>query len=208
VKEIMKEELNIYKQEANPQIESAEAKSTVETVKETVKEVNERRARESNMILFNAPEPNTNLKEERKSQDIEVVRHLCTNICQIDINPDEDISKAIRLGKKKEDGAPRPLLVVFTEVDKKKSVFRNLNKLKGAKTPYNKISVTHDMTPNEREESKKLHQEAKEKEDNDGGNWVYRVRGPPWARKIVRMQIKPKDRQEVPEEEGADAETV
>ena len=45
------------------------------------------------------------------------------------------------------------------------------------------------MNQKEREDYKKLREEAKRKEEEEEGeNWVYRVRAPPWARKIVKLQ--------------------
>jgi len=67
---------------------------------------------------------------------------------------------------------------------------KNLNRLKLDKTKYyNHISVTHDMTPKERELSNKLYKEAKEKNDVlvDPKNYFFVVRGPPWKMTIKKI---------------------
>ena len=49
------------------------------------------------------------------------------------------------------------------------------------------LSVDHDMTPKEREETKTMQAEAKTKKEKSAGKFIYRVRGPPWNRYIKRM---------------------
>ena len=39
---------------------------------------------------------------------------------------------------------------------------RNLNKLKGAPTKFNNVSIKHDMTPEERSKERQLHLKTKE----------------------------------------------
>ena len=60
----------------------------------------DRKDRETNFIVFNAPEPDTNVKETRVQEDIELIRGLCNDVCSLDINPQNDIVEVIRLGKK------------------------------------------------------------------------------------------------------------
>ena len=48
-------------------------------VEETVREINERKNRE-NVLIFNAPEPKTNLKEERVRIYMEFVEGLCNEV--------------------------------------------------------------------------------------------------------------------------------
>ncbi|KAH3823735.1 hypothetical protein DPMN_125553 [Dreissena polymorpha] len=51
-----------------------------------------------------------------------------------------------------------------------------------------KIGVTHDMTKAEREQNNELIDLAKGKTSNDNsGKFHFLVRGPPWARKIVKV---------------------
>ena len=73
-------------------------------VKEIVREINERKNRETIFLLFNAPEPKTNLKEERVRIDMEFVEGLCNEVCNLNLDEKEEITKIIRLGKKQTDG--------------------------------------------------------------------------------------------------------
>ena len=66
----------------------------------------------------------------------------------------------------------------------------SLGNLKNAEEPYSRISISHDMTKEEREQNKKLLTEAKKLQDEDQGNWTYKVRGPPWDLKIVKLSTK------------------
>ena len=73
-------------------------------VEETVREINERKNRETNFLIFNAPEPKTNLNEERVRIDIEFVEGLCNEVCNLNLDIKDEITKVIRLGKKQTDG--------------------------------------------------------------------------------------------------------
>ena len=54
---------------------------------------------------------------------------------------------------------------------------------------FKNIKIDHDKTKQEREESKKLYEEAKRQEAADkSGEYLYRVRGPPWERKIRKIR--------------------
>ena len=52
-------------------------------------------------IVFNAPEPDTNLKDIRVRADLEMVRGLCNDACGIDVDTANDVKMVIRLWKKK-----------------------------------------------------------------------------------------------------------
>ena len=84
----------------------------------------------------------------------------------------------------------RPLLITMDEETKKQEIFLNLNKIRDAERPFNKVVMTHDLTVRQREELKELIKEANEKEQQEEtGSFMYRVRGPPWMwgiKKIAR----------------------
>ena len=65
----------------------------------------------------------------------------------------------------------------------------SLSKLRNAEDRYRKISVSHDMTENEREQCKMLVKEAKEKQCNDqSGEWLYRVKGMSGDMRVVKLR--------------------
>ena len=164
-------------------------------VEETVREINERKNRETNCLIFNAPEPTTNLKEERLRMDMEFVEGLCNEVCNLNLDVKDEITKVMRLGKKQTDGdtddteqKPRTLKVVMKDTNKKMELFKRLSNLRDAEDKYKCLSIQHDLTKKEREEGRKLLEEARTKEINDEGKWFYRVRGPSLARQIVRLK--------------------
>ena len=163
-----------------------------DVIQETVKELKDREERQDNVIIFNAPEPNTNLKEVRICEDTELVKNLCNEVCEIDIDTQNDIADVIRLGRKPEgEGKPRPLKVLMKNTGKKTQLFKNLWKLRDADAKLNCLIIQNYLTKKEREDEKKLVDEAKAKEASTAGNSRYRVRGPPWARRVVKLRPTP-----------------
>ena len=96
--------------------------------------------------------------------------------------------KMRRLGKRSPN-KPRPLLVEFKDEEKKTNLMSNLSNLSKAPDAIKKISVQHDLTKKQRDEEKEIRERAKKMEaDDESGEFNYRVRGPPWARRIVKMK--------------------
>ena len=100
-------------------------------MEETVREINERKNRETNFLIFNAPEPKTNLKEEKVRIDMEFVEMLCNKVCNLNLDVKDEITKVIRLGKNQTDGdtgdteqKPRPLKVVMKDTNKTMELFK------------------------------------------------------------------------------------
>ena len=109
--------------------------------------------------------------------------------------PLPEVQKAIRLGKKRDDGSQRPLLIALEKPEKKSLIFKNTAKLKN--TVYKDISLANDLTKLQREQNKKLREEAKEKNASEStGKYLYKVVGPPWARKVAKMEKEPKAKAE------------
>ena len=53
--------------------------------------------------------------------------------------------------------------------------------MRESEAPFNKINISYDLTKKQKEELKEKIEEAQKKEQNDqSGEWMYRVRGPPW----------------------------
>ena len=74
------------------------------------------------------------------------------------------------------------------EETKKCKIFLNLNKIRDAERPFNKVVMTHDLTVRQREELKELIKEANEKEQHDEtGSFMCRRRGPPWMWRIKKI---------------------
>lgn len=162
-----------------------------EVIKETMltheKEIQDREARETNIILHNVVENNdTNFS---KTNDIDFVNNLFKNVLKI-----EDIEtpkSSYRLGKQQENTLKsRPLKVCLKTKSDKYKVMASLHRLKEAGEGFNKLSVTDDMTIEERKIRKEKVIEAKnlEEKESENGKWIFRVRGPPWDLKILKLR--------------------
>ena len=74
----------------------------------------------------------------------------------------------------------------------------NLERLGQAEDKFNKISIVHDLTQNERQKSREKQEEAKEKnkalvswDENsaEGANkFKYILKGPPWDKQVVKVK--------------------
>ena len=64
----------------------------------------------------------------------------------------------------------------------------SLYKLKNADDHFRQLSTTHDMTKNERIEIQKKVEEAKLKEREEMGEFIWKVRGTPGSLRIVRLK--------------------
>ena len=101
---------------------------------------------------------------------------------------DGDVKKIFRLGKNESSSTtPRPILIQFRERGIKNRIMESVFKLKNAEDKFKNVSITHDLTKQERAECKVLVAEAKTKQDVETGEWIWRVRGAPGMMKIVRI---------------------
>lgn len=148
-------------------------------IKKVVHQSVETGKRERNVILYRAVEK----KEDPKKNDEELIKALLAQ-CKVEKGMDA-VQDFRRIGAKV-DGRERPILLSFKELDQKIVLFKNLRNLKGAADNISGISVSHDMSQEERAVTKNLVAEAKQKELADPAN-RYRVRGPPGAQRIVRL---------------------
>lgn len=154
-----------------------------------VDEVKDKDLRKNNVIIYRIPENSGTTYEARIKEDKDVVMKILKYLIDDDLNENE-IVKVIRIGRRTDDASkPRAILVQFVSGMTKNYMMNNLYKLKKAPDDIKSIVISHDMTKLEREECKRLVQEAKEKESEDhSGEWVYRVRGLPGMMKIVKWK--------------------
>ena len=86
-----------------------------------------------------------------------------------------NVKRITRIGKK--DGErDRPLMIILQSEDEKVKLMGNLSALKGNDV-YSGISVTEDLTPEQRNIFKALVNEAKKHNDTEGVDHTLRVRG-------------------------------
>ena len=67
--------------------------------------------------------------------------------------------------------------IVMKTKDDKEKVMRNLGRLKGTERYFGKISVKDDYTSNERDQIRKLTEQAKHQSEENKDNKVFKVRG-------------------------------
>ena len=181
---------DIVKKEVNSKIETVSAElSSIQKMVDVTKSMaeEEKEARSNNIIIYRVPESTDTSFEGRQKHDkatiIDILREL------IDKDFDEtEIQKTFRLGKMNmEASKQRPILVQFVNRMTKNYLMNNLYYIK--KTPYKDIVISHDMTKNERDQCKKLVEEAKKKElEESSGEWIFRVRGLPGQMKIMKIR--------------------
>ena len=177
----------IVNKEVSTQFErvSTDISSVQVLVEDTLKkavEVSEHENRARNIIMYRVPEVVT--REDRVKEDKTFCLQLFNTVLEIDILETE--FKFFRLGKRDNDN--RPLMIQFREKTQKNRVMESLHKLRNAESKFKNISVTHDLTINERAECKSLLAEAKQKQTQESGEYLWRVRGLPGQLKLVKLR--------------------
>ena len=157
------------------------------TVASVTAEMREKNKREKRMIIYRLEEKGAKLKSDQEANDKDTVVNIATNVLGLKNLTKHDILLADRVGEKKEDN-PRPLLIELSDIGKKSLILKRAANLQGS--DFQHISIRHDMTLMERRQQQKLVAEARKKEEESGGKSQYRVRGPPWDMKIVKMRGK------------------
>jgi hypothetical protein len=160
-------------------------KSVSET-KEKIMENEDKLKRRNNIILYNVAESNLATAAERHINDMQFCGSLMDKVLKVGYEK-VDIVKTVRLGKF-DDSRRRPLLIEFTNSHVKNVVMENVTKLSYATEEFKGVTISHDMTIKEREQCRELVEEAKKKESEETGNFIYRVRGLPGQMKIVRIR--------------------
>ena len=145
--------------------------------------------RRNNVVVYRLPEQKDSAYksqgEQRNQKDTTEASQIAITV--LDNPPPDSIVKCTRLGKAMPE-KDRPLLVTFKDTNIKENFMSNLKNLKG--TTYQDISVAHDLTKNQRSELQRMRAEARTKQQQDSGNWVYRVVGHPSMWTIKRLKRK------------------
>ncbi len=163
-----------------------------ETLVEQKKEEADRENRENNIIIYNVDESEKVNAGDHTEDNMTFFKTLCEEVLQIQI---PNTKKNIRLGKKPAEGepqCPRPLKVILDSKDDRNEVIKHLTKLKDAEEKFRQISVTHDYCKEDREKIRTKVAEAKQLEEVDQSkNFRYRVRGPLWDLRIIKIVKSP-----------------
>ncbi len=158
----------------------------IETITTVIDELNERKTRETNLLIFGLKENVSEISQEREEQDTENIFQLYKD-AKITMER-VIIQKTQRLGKLDKEKACRPLLIQLQSVEAKITLFKNVHYLK-ALPKYTDVIVSNDLAKTERARKKELWEEAKKMNDkDDSGDYKYKMMGPPWARKVVKIK--------------------
>ena len=132
-----------------------------------VDEYVDRERRRCNLVIHNVPEPDGEF-EARKAQD----QATFTDMVRSEFRLQVKVNKAIRLGKKMEDRA-RLILVTLDSEESKREVLRHATQLRHS-TNWSNVYISPDLTPAERETSKKLREELKRRREEGEPNLTIR----------------------------------
>ena len=126
--------------------------------------------------------------EQLRREDEAYVKELFDNhLGLMNLNP-----KAItRLGKVWEGDESRiPLRVIYNNIEEKERVTSVLGNLQNAPDRFRKIRISNDYNPEEREEIKKIREEAKKTRDEEDDSYIFVVRGEPSAKNLRVVKLK------------------
>ena len=136
--------------------------------------------------MFNVEESKLASATERNEDDMKFCGRLMAQVLKVGYEKG-DIARVVRLGKF-EDSKKRPMLIEFSNAHVKNLVMGSLTNLGSAQDEFKGVTISHDMTIKERELCKQLVEEARKKQNEDSGNFIYRVRGLPGQMKIVKFR--------------------
>ena len=146
------------------------------TIKNSIKEINDRLTRKKNIVLHNVTESQSTESETRKIEDGEIA----IEIIEQGMGCSVIIESSRRLGAKKQDNpSPRPLLVKLQTQEQAEQCLKSWRILK-ENPGYEHYGIQRDMTFLERADMKKLVMERNRRRDQtreEGGSEVWAIRG-------------------------------
>ena len=141
--------------------------------------------RKRNIVIHKFEESKDESHDARIAHDMNFATTLVREVLLVQ----SEVMEVRRLGKKMDTENPRrPLLVTFANEWEKRKVVDSLYKLKNAAAAFKAIRITEDLPKEERDEIKKLIEEAKNLTAKDSGNFFYIVRN----KKILKVQRRTK----------------
>jgi hypothetical protein len=160
--------------------------SSIEETKERALEEKDKESRINNIVLYRVKESQESKYEDRQREDKTFIMNLLKDMLEIECD-EQDLRRSVRLGKRGEN--ERPLLIELSTRMLKNRIMENLSMLRSADMCYRQLSITHDLTKKEREECKKLVEEAKQMQlEEESGEHLFRVRGQSGLLKIVCLR--------------------
>ena len=177
---------------SNPTMGNKQSNDT-EKHEQAIDCLQDRIARKNNVVFFGVCEAEGSTREDKLDNNKAKIVNIANEIGVI--LKDEDILSFKRLGKfgqkrvveDKEVPVPRLLLVTFTETAKI-LMMKNAYKLQFS-SEMKEVRIKHDMSKEDRQKEYELRREARQRQTDDSNqDFLYRVRGPNWDRKIVKIK--------------------
>jgi hypothetical protein len=153
VKQIVEEVINGEGQNLQTEQNAGKRQPKKETVTTVIDELNDRKNREKNLLIFGLSENVSERSQEREEHNTENILQLYKD-AKITLER-VNIQKTQRLGKFDKEKACRPLLVQLQSVEAKITLHKNVHYLK-ALPKYTDINVSNDLTKTERAREKEL----------------------------------------------------
>lgn len=131
----------------------------VNAVNQQQEEDKEIETRKNNLVLYNIPERQSEKHEERLQADKDFIVTMCDDVAGIQV-VESNILKCTRLGAFTANRT-RPILITMPNESIKNDIIRMGRDLGRSGARYNRIGIAHDYTPRQRDENRKLLEEAK-----------------------------------------------
>ena len=156
-------------------------------------ELAERASKKDNVICYGLQEAGSDVisGEIRKSMDNELICDVFTTV-NLELDMEKDIKVIARAGQWTAAAVskPRPLIIGFRDPDKRTDLFTAARKL--ASTKYKNISVSPDLTNQQRDDDRDILKEFDrrnaEMDEAEALNFIYRCVGQKGERVIVKSK--------------------
>ena len=154
----------------------------VDEIKSDVETIN----REGNVVVFRLNESSDTNAEDARKKDKKTIIDVFSTITD-GLVKESDVKTVYRLGPLVKDTV-RPLMVKFRSKMIKNMIMENRSKLSRLGDNIKNIGFGDDLTREQRQIRKTLVAEAREKQSQDSGEYIYRVRGDPANMRIIRLK--------------------
>ena len=172
-------------------------KAVAEKSREWSRELQEREARKSHLLIHNAKEPGPEFttNQAKKEHDRDFIMDLC-NVTEVSCGVDVDIKFINRTGAMPADGKPRPIIVGFRDHNIRDNILKGAFRLKGNILDH--LCVVPDLTKLQRTEEQTLYDEAELRNRNMSGddqNLQWIVVGQKGAKRLHKVRKTGTNRQ-------------
>ena len=148
-------------------LESAQPKALItnDLCSDLLTEMEERKNKKDNVVIFGIPEAVTGTPVERKALDSEVVNEICDTL---NVRRVTETPHTRRLGRPRTDGKPRPVWIKFGKKDRdiKQHLLEKSRELKNNReSKFSKVFIKVDLTQKQIAAEQVLREELKRRRD-------------------------------------------